>query len=157
MSSFGESRFSATYMRRHPISGSITNNLFLFFLGALTLGVGVIGILSFTTGNPLQVPGGATTQFFLTLSLLLSPYLAMLVLSFMYIGSGIWRRIVLLMGSVAVTGYGLFKVFYYWYLAPPPDAMKVIADFAVQQWLVVAASIVVAFSPGLLIGSGLDR
>jgi hypothetical protein len=157
MSSFGESRFSATYMRRHPITGSITNNLFRGIIGALTLGAGITGILSFATGNPLQVPGGTTTQYLLTLSLLLSPYLAMFVLAFMYIGSGIWRGIMLLLGSVAVAGYGLFKVFYYWYLAPPPVALKAITAFAVQQWLVVAASIIVAFLPGVLVGSGLDR
>lgn len=157
MGSFGESRFSATYMRRHPITGPIANNLFRGILGALTLGAGITGILCFTTGSPLQVPGGNTTQYLLTLALLQSPYLAMFVLAFMYIGSGIWRGIILLLGSVVIAGYGLFRVFYYWYLAPPPVALQAITAFAVQQWLVVAAAIVVAFLPGVLISSGLDR
>ncbi|MFH0783065.1 MAG: hypothetical protein V2B20_14105 [Pseudomonadota bacterium] len=157
MSSFGENRFSAYYMRRHPITGPIAGNFFRGILGVLTLGSGITGILCFTTGNPLQFSEGNSLQFFLILTLLQSPYLAMFILAFMYVGSGIWRGLILFLGSVAIAGYGLFKVFYLWYLAPAPVAAKVFVVFPGQQWLVVAVTIIVAFLPSVLISSGLDR
>ncbi|MFH0782892.1 MAG: hypothetical protein V2B20_13225 [Pseudomonadota bacterium] len=84
MSSYGESRFCATYIRRHPITGPIANNLFRDILGTLTLGAGITGILSFTTGTQLQVPGGNSSQYFFPLTLLQRPYLGMFFLAFMY-------------------------------------------------------------------------
>jgi len=153
----GNSRFSATFMRRHPITGPIARFLYRGILLVLGTGLGVTGLLCFTTGSPLQAYDGLTWMILLVIALMFSPYLAMSVLAFLYIGSGAWRGLAILLGSLIMTGYGLINVLNYWYFAPRPVAIELLAAFPLKQWLVMAVTIALAFIPGILFFKGIEK
>lgn len=156
LNDFADSRFSPYTMRRRPISGPIARMLFRGIVPALGTGSGVTGLLCFTTGSPLTGLEGPTGSELRIISLLLSPYLGMFLAAWLFIGSGIWRGVALLLGSAAVTCLGLFNVVKYWTIVPRPVPEKALTAFPLEQWALVGITLVLALVPGLLMRLGMN-
>ncbi|ABK16585.1 hypothetical protein [Syntrophobacter fumaroxidans] len=156
LNDFADSRFSPYTMRRRPISGPIARMLFRGIVLALGTGSGVTVLLCFTTGSPLSGLENPTGSELGIVSLLLSPYLGMFLAAWLLIGSGIWRGAALLIGSAAVSGFGLFNVVKYWTIVPRPIPEKALTAFPLEQWALVGITLVLALVPGLLMRFGMN-
>lgn len=153
----GIDRFSDYKLRRSPVTGPILSKVFKGILTILAAGAGLTVLFMFNTGSPLNDMVSPPLPVYGIMALLLSPYVGLFSLSWYLTGGSIWRGMAALLGTLAVTGYGLYHVLDFWFFKPRPIQGQALIIFPLEQWAGLVAVTIVAVVPGMIFYRFVDR